>query len=58
MTMKHHFKHDGCDICIYECKNPTLLSINGNQYKGHKECMRKIQLREMKNVSISRHSIK
>lgn len=57
-VIKQHFKHDGCDLCIFECENPIILSINGKKYKGHKDCMRKIQHLEMKNVSASRHSIK
>lgn len=35
-------KHDGCDLCIFKCTKPILLSVGGKKYKGHKDCMKKV----------------
>lgn len=49
-------KHKGCDLCIFECDKPTLLSVADKKFKGHKDCMRKIEQRLIKFATISRHT--
>ena len=39
--IKFILKHEGCDRCIFECKDPTLLYVKGVKLKGHKACMAK-----------------
>lgn len=41
MSIKFILKHEGCDRCVFECKNPTLLYVKGFKLKGHKDCMSK-----------------
>jgi len=37
--MKSLLKHQGCDICIYKCPQPIIISLYGKTFRGHKECM-------------------
>jgi hypothetical protein len=32
-------KHNGCDICIYTCKQPIIISVCGETFRGHSDCM-------------------
>jgi hypothetical protein len=39
MVLKNFLRHDGCDICIYKCDQPIIISVCGQTFRGHKDCM-------------------
>jgi len=49
-------RHDGCDICIYKCREPIIISLYGKTFRGHKDCMH-FKMNEIRKEA-KRNSIK